>query len=220
MFWSATLILFLFRMSVELAKSGLVLPLEEVAKLSKNNQMHNGALVTNVPGWGPIRLHIVRDMKRVPIEQSIGTEEPWITRIPQKTPYAAYSLKESRMFFQMPQIFHGNVRTIGLSPLRPAEDGMEVTPDFLRFAALAKHDQSAAMGNFMTPEEERSRLSLALVEMEEPVDGLFGDEVAAQLGLTRNRLALPKIQSVPTRTLKNILGIFDIGIEAPISVPA
>ena len=191
------------------------MPPEEVAKLAAKNAMHNGALVVDIPGWGAVRLHIVRDMKRIPIEKSAGGDEQWITRIPQGTPYTAYSLKESRMFFQMPQIFHGNVRTIGLSPLRPADDGMEVTSDFLRFAALAKHDQSAAMGQFMTPDEERSRLSLALVEMEEPVDGLFGEEVAAQLGQTRQRLALPKIQAAPTRTLKNVLGIFEIGIESP-----
>lgn len=207
-------------MSLEKPKTGLILPSEDVAKFVKNNKMHNGALVANVPGWGPIRLHIVREMRRISIEKSAGGEEQWITRIPQKTPYTAYSLKESRIFFQMPKIFHGSVRTIGLSPLRPTDDGMEVTQDFLRFAALAKHDQSAAMGNFMTPEEERSRLSLALVEMEESVNGLFGDEVAAQLGQTRNRLALPKIQSLPTRTLKNVLGVFDIGIEAPTSVPS
>ncbi len=89
---------------------------------------------------------------------------------------------------------------------------------FQRYVPLLKTDQASSHTILKTPSDaESSSFSLALVEMEEPIEAVADDMINEFQANVRNDMDLASLSFVlKTKKLKNVRGIFNIGIDSSI----
>ncbi len=198
-------------MSLHQPQSDLELPPEEVKKFLQLNSLERGSLLLSTEDWGRIKMSIVHERKKIDIDPADDLNERWKVRLPRKTDYQPYSWKDGRKFFTAPAVVQkGIVRTIGLCRM----NGLIVDEEsFVRYFPLSKHDQAASITSMTTPDAPFSTLSLAVVEMEEPTALVENDLIREFQGEEGGIHSAPF--DVRKRTLKNVRGIFQIGIQSP-----
>lgn len=206
-------------MDLELPNADFLIPYEEEIKLSDRNTLSCNMLLIDTRDWGTVALNIVQGEDIVPISPTLVGNERWRAPVPPNTQYDTILLKQSQTVCKTPRGRPGSVFSLGFCPVKKSLKGTFVKQDrFIRFSPFGDSDQASASDRFLHPNSPESTLALALVEMEEPWERVYGKKIPDGRQDTRSRLGLDRLQScipLPPNKIKDVLGLFEVRITSP-----